>query len=79
MKTSKPEAEYLDVQAAARQLGVGAGIARSLFNQWHESGGKTGIANVRVGEKLMRTTREDIRKWYEAQKRAANIAAKIAG
>lgn len=74
-----PVKEYLDVEGAAEVLDVGEATARNLMNQFHESCGKNGIPNVRVGEKLLRTTREDIRKWYENQKRAHMTAARISG
>lgn len=71
MKAEKKEAEgdFLDVADAARILKVGEGTILELFRQWRDSLGKTGIPHVVVGVKCARTTREDIRRWYEAKKK----------
>ena len=65
----KKEAEFLDVDGAAQLLQVGPAMVRELFRQWKTTCGKVGIPHVMVGSKLARTTREDVRRWYEETKK----------
>ena len=62
--------EFLDVKGAAAALGVGERTIYDLCKEWRESMGKRGIPHVMIGGKTIRTTIEDVRKWYEGQKRA---------
>jgi hypothetical protein len=63
------EEEYLDTDGAAKLLGVSAETVKPLLKAWRESGGKVGLPHAVIGIKLIRTTREDVRRFYEAQKK----------
>lgn len=67
-------AEYLDMEGAAALMGVSKETVKPMFKAWKESGGKVGIPHAIFGAKLVRTTREDVRRFYENQKK--NTAAR---
>jgi transposase len=64
------EKEYLDADGVAELLGVSTQTVRPMLNAWRESGGKVGLPHAVIGSKLIRTTREDVRRYYEGQKKA---------
>lgn len=66
------DSEYLDVDGAAKALDCSAQTIRPLLEQWRRSGGRTGLPHARIG-RLIRTTREDIRRYYEAQKKVTAL------
>lgn len=66
--------EYLDTAGAAKLLGVSPETVKPLLKAWRRSGGKVGLPHAVIGAKLIRTTREDVRRFYEAQKK--NTAGK---
>lgn len=59
---------YLDTDGIATLLGVSPETVKPLLKTWRQTGGKAGIPHALIGSKLIRSTREDVRKFYENQK-----------
>jgi len=62
---------YLDVKGAAERLQVGQRTVYQICQEWRESMGKTGLAHIMIGGKSIRTSEDDIKRWYEQQKKLA--------
>lgn len=75
MSETQAEAVYLDTDGAAKLLGVSPETVKPLLKAWRESNGKVGLPHAVIGCKLIRTTREDVRRYYEAQKKRTGSAA----